>query len=401
MKLNREITGDIFWSLFAILIIAVGVVGFRTMGALQKPIEALPVERAVSVVETQPLQLHSAPIPVRGTGFVSPARQVAVAALGGGRITELHSALLNLGHVKKGETLVQLDDRAAVSDLSRTTSEIASTQARLSLNATQLERSRSLRRRGVISQDELDQLEAQQTELEATLASVESARVSAQISLEYMRVLAPFNARVMSRQAEVGDVVAAGFAIAELYTDDDLEVTVPLTEKEALLIPGLLSMNHSGSEKKAIPVQAEVVVEFGGEVYKWSAAVSRVAGVLDRQSRLLDVTVSLALPSEGFNPVALVNSYATVTIDGRKEASVLIVPASALRAGDTLWLASDGVLEIRDVMVLHLDSGNAYVKMQSTFSENAQLITSTLDVPVDGMAVQSSSVHLGALTLNR
>ncbi|MFK7858050.1 MAG: efflux RND transporter periplasmic adaptor subunit [Granulosicoccus sp.] len=397
MRLNRALFGDIFWSVVTILIIAAGIVGFQTMRALQQPVEPSAVVRAVAVVESQPLVFHSGPIPVRGTGFIAPVRQVAVAPLASGRITALHPALINLGRVRQGEVLVQLDDRAPRAELSRRTSEIASTQARLSLNDTQLERSRSLRRRGVISQDELDQLEAQQTELSAALASAESAQVSAEISLDHMRVLAPFDARVMSRQAEIGDVVSAGFTVAELYSDDNLEVTVPLAENEAVLIPGLLSMNRAGRQSGIGSDNARVSVEFGGQRHEWVASLTRVAGMLDSQSRLLDVTVTL---DNDKAEAALVNSYATVTIDGLVDSSVLQLPASALRAGDTIWLAQRGKLDIKDVEVLHIDSGIAYVRARNVLSASSQLITSTLDVPVDGMAVQTATVPLGALTLN-
>lgn len=394
MKLSRALVGDILWSVVSIAIIVAGIIGFQTMGALQKPVEPSPVERAVAVVETQPFEFHARPVPVRGTGFIAPVRQVAVAPQMGGRITELHPALMTLGHVKQGEMLVRLDDRAARADLSRRTSEIASTQARLSLNLTQLERSRSLRRRGVISQDELDQLESQQTELTAALASAESARVSAQISLDHTVVTAPFDARLMSRDADVGDVVTAGFAIAELYSDNQLEVTVPLSEQEAVLIPGLLSFNQA--DKKTY--NARVLVEFGGQSSEWSATVSRVAGRLDSQSRLLDVTVTLTNPINGAPP-ALLNSYATVIIDGLKDPSIVQVPASALRDGNTLWIAQDDTLDIQTVEVLNIDRGIAFVKTRNRLSNRAQLITSTLDVPVKDMAVQSATLPIGALTL--
>ncbi|MFK7996783.1 MAG: efflux RND transporter periplasmic adaptor subunit [Granulosicoccus sp.] len=399
MRISRELLGDLLWSLVALSIIAAGAVGFKVMGALQKPVEAQSVERAVAVVETQPLEFLTGPVPVRGTGFVSPVRQVALSPLTSGRVTQLHSEVTSLGHVKKGETLVQLDDRSARAELSRRESEIASTQARLSLVVTQLERSRSLRRRGVISQDELDQLEAQQTELMAALSSAESARVSAEINLEQMQVVAPFDARVMSRQAEVGDVIAAGYAIAELYSDDKLEVTVPLAEKEAVLIPGLLNGHRSGAGEGQEAALAKVIVEFGGQKHKWNGSVARVAGMLDSQSRLLDVTVTLDTAQTG-TPTALVNSFATVTIDGVVDSTILQVPASALRDGNTLWLALAGKLEIRQVDVLHIDRGIAFIQPRNELSKHAQLITSTLDVPVNGMAVQSATVPLGALTLN-
>ena len=99
----------------------------------------------------------------------------------------------------------------------------------------------------MVSQDQLEQLDSQQTQLIAQLDS-------AQVQLENTRVKAPFAGRVRQQVAQLGSVVGTGQSIAEIYTDQILEVTVSLTESEASLIPGLF---------QGATINAEIQAQFG------------------------------------------------------------------------------------------------------------------------------------------
>ena len=119
MSLSRERRSDILWSLAALGIVVAGLIGFRVLGALKEPPAAADVERVVPPVDSVALVPYTAPVPVRGEGFVRPLRELALAAEVSGRVTELHPALLSRGTVREGEVLVRLDDRSARATLSR------------------------------------------------------------------------------------------------------------------------------------------------------------------------------------------------------------------------------------------------------------------------------------------
>jgi len=390
MTSRRERFSNLLWSLLALAIVVGGVAGFVVLGALRTPLVAVEIERVVPLVETASLTLHEAPITVRGEGFVKPRRQVTIAAEAPGRIVELHPALLELGSVSEGETLVRLDDRAARATLARAEADIEATRARLELNRTQLARTETLRRRGVVSQDELDQGLALEAELEGTLSSVQSARLGAEIALENTRVQAPFDGAVLSRSAELGGVVGVGQAIAELFTPDALEVTVPLVERAAALVPGLF---EEGAAK------ATVTTSFAGLEAERPARVARVASVLGAATRMLDVTVALEpegaraigeAPASGLPP-ALVDGYARVAIEGERREGVYALPSSAVRPGGVVWLAVEEIFTVRPARTVHVDGATSYVRIESLPAE-AVLVIGIVDTPVDGMRVRRRSV---------
>ena len=395
MTPRRALLSDVLWVLVAVGILAAGAAGFAALGALREPIAASPAERVVPPVDAVPLARHVGPVPVVAEGFVRPVRELAVATEIPGRVAELHPAVRARGRVREGDVLVRLDDRAAQAALTRAESDIASTQARLALNTTQLERTRTLRRRGVVSEDALDQVISGQSELEGTLASLGSARRSAEVALDATRVLAPFDGRVLAGDVELGAVVGAGQALATLASLDDLEVTVALEEDAAALVPGLFA---ESSDAGGAP--ATVTARFAGRAYEYPARVVRVVPALDAGTRTLDVTVALTgagapvdgrAPPAGLPP-ALVNAYASVRIDGEAPAGSPLhaVPSPTVREADTLWLVAGGALAIVGADVLRVEGGTSYLTLDEVPAD-ALLITSVLPAPVDGMPVVVTS----------
>lgn len=394
MSRLKSVLKDAFWLIVAIGLVLGGVLGFRQLGAMRDPVTAAPVERPVSLVDTAPLLAFDGPLPIRGEGFITPAREVALAAQVSGRIIDLHPALDARGRFAKDAVLVRLDDRSARASLEQTRANIASTQAKLDLNATQLARAATLRERGVIAQDQLDQLESQKAELAATLDSLQAAEVSAEIALGYTEIRAPFDGAVLDKSADLGAVVSPGQAIATLYTADALEVTIPVSQTDAAKIPGLFDGGAA---------TAAVRADFADRNLVWDAQVVRVGGALDNKTRTLDVTLRLtgaarladgSVPASG-TPAGLVNTYAEAVIDGIKAEGVHVIPSTAYHDGDRVYLYLDDALVIIAAERLHVDGENSFVRLAEV-PEGAELITSPLDTVVAGMPLRRAGSTLAA-----
>lgn len=394
--LDRERLADVFWVVIALVIIVAGALGFGLLGALRTPVEAVPVVRTVPLVETAIAQWHGGSVPVSGKGFIRPAQQVELSVEISGRVMSLHPAVQSRGRVSEGEIIARLDDRAAKASLERARSDIDSTQAQLNLNRTQLERARALKKRGVITEDELDRRLAEEATLKASLASLSSALESARVALDATRIKAPFDGQVLEKHAELGAVLNPGQPVVTLFTPDLLEVSVALEESEAALIPGLFeSMSSTSGEGpgQTSNTEASVSLSFAGKVRTWPASIQRIAPTLSARTRTLGVTVRLdqSDSTAGAAPV-LINAWANVEIAGRSELPVLAVPSEQIRPADSLWLVVEGKLRIVDVSIVQVNEQISYVSLDEsvlgTSVENARLVTSVLATPVHGMPVQ-------------
>lgn len=406
-KLFRVVAAIIresLWVAIAVACVFGGVLGFRYLGDNREVVELAPVERPIALVETADIDLFDRPLPVRADGFVQPYRQVSLSTPLGGRIADLHPAVVSLGEFSEGDVLVQLDDSAERAVLLQTEANIAATQARLDLVLSQLDRTTSLRERGVASQQALDQLLSQEAELTASLNSLRAARQSAQISLDNKRVIAPFDGAVLSKTQEVGSVVGGGQSIAEIYTQDRMEVLIPVREADAALIPGLF---QDGTAK------ARVTVQFAGQIYEWDASVARVDPALDSRTRTLSVSIALQdidqprlLNDQALatgTPPALINAFAKVEIEGITQPNLYAIPSTALRSGNTIWVfdpdqGDRGALESINARPLHVDGETTYVSVEY-WPDGTRLITTSLTAATIGMPLRDiSDVQMATAT---
>lgn len=386
------------WIVVAIACVYGGYRGYQYLGENRQIVEIQPIERPVALVETMEVAVFDKPLPVRSEGFVSPYRQVSVSAQSGGRISNLHPSIINLGTFLEGEVLVQLDDGSERALLNQTAANVQATQARLSLVEAQLRRTEELQSRGFASQQALDQLLSQKAELSASLNSLMAAQKSASIAVKSKQIIAPFSGAVLEKLQEVGSVVASGQSIAEIYTNNQMEVVIPVREAEAALVPGMFE----GSTAKA-----RVNVGFAGQIYQWSAHVSRVDPALDPRTRTLSVSIGLdnvgkpALlhpNSTSFgNMPALINAFAKVQIDGIEQENTYAIPSTAIRSGNKIWVfevveQDRGKLLSVDVRPIHFDGETTYVVVNN-WPTRTRLILTSLAAPVPGMPLRDLTVE--------
>ncbi|MEO0391301.1 MAG: efflux RND transporter periplasmic adaptor subunit [Pseudomonadota bacterium] len=375
---------ELFWVAVAVAIIGGGYFGFTYLEDNQQVVEAEPVPRPDTLVETAPFTPHTDALPIRGDGFVEPFRTVAVSAPTGGRIVSLHPAITNRGSFAQGDILVEIDASAERAQIAQSRAAIAATEARLDLITTQLERAQSLRSSNTVAQSTVDDLVGQRNEIAANLEGQRAQLQSSEIALENKIVRAPFDGSVQTKVAEIGNVIAGGSPIAQIYTDDRMEVSIAIRETDAALIPGLFTNN---------PAPATVSIDFAGATKQWRGQVVRLDPALDPETRTLTATVALQdrLDSEtefaAGAPPALINAFARVVIDGIQPESTYAIPSTALRAGSTLWVLRDEKLVFHPATRVHVDRETTYVRV-TDLQEGDRLVLTTLAAPQEGEALR-------------
>src|SRR5512139_1991344 len=186
---------------------------------------------------------------LNASGYVVAQRKAAVASKVTGRLVYL--AVEEGSRVKKGELIARLEnnDVLAARDQAQA-NEVAARfnldQAKAELKDAQLNYSRrkELAAGGYIAQSDFDAAEARYSRAVAAVAAQEAAlRASAaalreaQVMLEYSNIRAPFDAVVLTKNADIGDIVtplgAAANAKAAVVTIADmssLQVEVDVSE---------------------------------------------------------------------------------------------------------------------------------------------------------------------------
>ncbi len=169
-----------------------------------------------SVVQTYPSQTFTL---LNASGYVVPQRKSSVAAKATGRLVALYVEEGN--KIKKDQIIAQLENEDLVAsrrqalanvDVSRAGYE----QAKAELNDAQVsfERQKQLLSRELVAKSDYDTAQARYKKALAAVASADASIKASQavlngadVSLEYTRIRAPFDAVVLTKNADIGDIV--------------------------------------------------------------------------------------------------------------------------------------------------------------------------------------------------
>jgi membrane fusion protein (multidrug efflux system) len=218
--------------------------------------------------------------------------------------------------VRRGELLVELDGAQA-------RAELAIAEAALTESRSQYKRSRELYTTKVLSESQLDQIEA-------ALKANEARVAAAQAKLGDTMIRAPFSGRVGLRRVSVGSLVNPGAVITTL--DDTSTIKLDFTVPETFLAdvtPGLAITARSA----AYPAQPFI------------GKVSSVDSRIDPTTRSVTVRALVPNPSGLLKP----GMFLTVLLS-RGAADALLIPEQALvpEQGDVfVFVIKDGIAEKR------------------------------------------------------
>lgn len=112
--------------------------------------------------------------------------------------------------VKKGDLLFVIDPRPYQAEVDRATAALEQAQAQFQLAQTNFSRSKELKQKAVIAQQELDNQSNELRAAQAQVASATAALATAKLDLEFTHVTAPIDGRVSRYNVSVGNLIQGG-----------------------------------------------------------------------------------------------------------------------------------------------------------------------------------------------
>jgi len=337
----------------------------------------------VQVVTAQP---QSGPIKVVGHGRVEPRARIRLSAQVAGEVVEVSPTMVSGGVFRQGDLLIQLDARSYEAALAQVAADKEAAEAALVFATQQIERTQALKKRGFAATEKFEQLQSQKREAQARVAKLDAQLKQAELNLEHTTITAPFDGRVDAESIDIGEYVSPGQELARIFTTDAVEVVVALSDNDATLLPNLWSQSANASQKP----QAVVSASYGGGVYGWTGHVDRAEATVDDRTRTIDVVVRVNNPYRagirtasdasqtalGSPPPLLVGMYAKVEIEGLAMDRYFVLPESALRDGNRMWIVSDENT---------LQSVSVTVKQR----QDEMIIVTAPDIPDEARVVKS------------
>lgn len=349
MKSNR--------TLLPLLVIAIALGLTFALVKTRKVPKPHEVPHLGPLVEVLELTKASRQVVVSGTGTAQSSQEVSITPQVKGRVSELSPGMVAGGTFRQGELLFAIEDvdyRLAI-DLARASLAQAELELLRNQKLAEVARAewRALNPHDSSEPDPLVVYEPQLNSARAQRAAAQASLFQAELNLQRTRLFAPFNGYVRSEQLEIGQFVNAGSPVATVVGTDQVEIIVPLPLDEL----AWLQVPRAGVPAQGSP--ARVVLNAGGQSYRWQGRLTRALGEIDPRNRMARVVVTVAAPSsrnaaEGnllhdLQP----GMFVEVELQGEVLTGVVAVPRGAVRDGDTLWLADrDNRLQIRAVEIL-------------------------------------------------
>ena len=371
-----------------VLVILVTAGSLSVMGSMApKPekkediIEALPVLTANA--RTEPLSLT-----VSSQGEVVARSQVDLAPEVSGRVSYVSDQFVAGGQFRNGDVLVQIDP---------TEYELRVVQARANVAQAQtiLQREQSEARNARIDADELGLgdvsdlalREPQVAEAEARLASAKASLSESELKLSRTKIRAPFDGRMISRTIDRGAFVSVGMTVAEIFASDVVEIPIALTDDDLDVLGLPIGYEAKGADKGP-EVRLSAIV--AGDLREWTGHIRRTASGFDPETRVLFAYVEVQDPFDkgSDNGVPLATGlFVSAEIKGPSVSDALIIPRTALRGKDTVYVVENGnTLTFRTVRVSSSDRERAVIS--DGLEAGEVLITSPVRGPADGMTVR-------------
>jgi RND family efflux transporter MFP subunit len=301
-----------------------------------RPAVMVDVAAVSRVYPTQSFSLLNA------SGYVVAQRKAAVASKITGRLVSI--AVEEGNTVKAGQIIATLEDEDVLAARAQAEANLAVAQAQASQAQADLyeatrdyERKKQLLARQVLSQAEFDLAEARYKSTAArnasTVASVRAAQATlngANVALDYTRIRAPFNAVVLTKNADVGDIVTPIGAAAEAKA-----AVVTIADMNSLLVEADVSESNVSQIKPDQPceIQLDALPED-----RFRGAIHMIVPTADRTKASILVKVKFLDPDPRILPeMSAKVSFLSRPIGPGDQTPRIAIPQNALRhTGNTV-----------------------------------------------------------------
>ena len=323
------------YGLFMFLLILAAIAGFLYHKGVLSPAVSI---QTVSVQKIYPYQTVTI---LNASGYVVAQRKASVASKITGRLVYL--AVEEGNRVKQGDVIARLESEDALAAKDQAQAEVKAAQYRLDQAAAELEnatlmyhRNKKLAADGYIAQSDFDSADARFKQaragvdaFKAALRSGQAALRSAEVMLDYSCLRAPFDAVVLTKNADIGDIVTplgaaanAKASVVDLADMKSLQVEVDVSESNIENVrqgqPCEISLDALPSER--FPGKVHIIIPTADRT---KASIMVKVAFDELNSRILpEMSAKVAFLSrevtdEEKNPVTVLPASAIVLSNGQ------------------------------------------------------------------------------------
>ena len=344
-----------------------------------QPVKVAPQNPVVSVVEVEPIT-HQAS--VVSYGEVKSRNELSLTSQVSGKVTYLSPKFLTGNTFIKGELLAQVEPivyQQALAD-----AQLALADAKLALAQEELtsdQAAQEWQQSGLANETPSD-LVLRKPQLAVAKAQYNLAvkeLAQAEYNLAQTKIVAPFDALIVTKEVQMGSNVQSGTVISQLYDTRLFEVSLPLSVQQWHLLP-----------TNSADILTNIDITFSDETNQttWTAKAERVEKHLDASSRQRSLVATISQPISLETPL-FPGTFVKATINGEAISQLWKLPASALIDSNTVWQVDEqGLLNYLAVSAVFSQGDYVYVKPLSAITQ-ANIVKRPLSSYLANMKVEA------------
>lgn len=261
----------------------------------------------------------------------------------GGRVVKISPKFEDGAFFREGDVLLQIEKSDFLTEIASARAQLARAEAAYAQEQARA-RQALLNWKDAGFDEEPTDLVLRKPQLREAEANVNSARSSlerAERNLARTAVRAPYNGRVRSRTAGIGQQVGPGTSLGEIFTTDVAEVRLPLTPRD---LQYYRPPSHATAGSGTTTATLTSIVTTDAEDSPWQATVTRTEGELDADSRQIFIIARIDDPFglESGHPPLYLGQPVRATIPAKVLKGVYVVPRDTLSDLNEIILIRDG-----------------------------------------------------------
>ncbi len=316
------------------------------------------------------------------SGYIVAQRKAAVASKGTGRL--VYQGVVEGDRVQKDQVIARIDDSDIRAQLEQAKANVKMVQAELKDSENNYNRYKELLKSGSSTQMEVDAAESRYNRVLASIDVAKALLQGAEVAMENTLIRAPFNGTVLTKNADVGEVVAP--LGAGVNSKAAVVLMADMTSLQAEI-----DVSESNIEKISINQDCEIRLDaYSDKAYP--GYVAKIVPTADRSKATVMVKVGFknydqrVLPEMSAKVIFLNESSNSRNIDETKQ--FLVVPIGAVvNRNDTkvVYIVRDEkAVEVPVALGRELGS---YIEIKSGLMNGDKVIETVDDKITDGVKV--------------
>jgi membrane fusion protein, multidrug efflux system len=317
------------------------------------------------------------------TGSIEPERRADLRA----EVSAVVLAVLkeNGDPVKRGDLLVRLDQTSIRDSLTAAEASARAADQAFEQAERQYQRMATLKQTGVVSTQQLEDVEIRRNSAQSDRAAAHTRVVTARQQLERTEVRAPFNGIVSDRKVSAGDTAAVGKELLKVI------------DPASLRFEGLVSADSVGQLKAGQHVWFKI---HGYATNEFTGVITRVNPAANITTRQVEVLVAFDDASKQPNVAGL---YAEGHVETQISATLSLPGASIVREGDNAfaWRVNGEKLSKVALTLGDRDPRTGAFALRGGLAEGDKVLRFPNATLKDGQLVQASAEAKPALVVEK